>query len=79
MRGYLFRTARNIVIDNFRRQQRRPQQTQTEDLEQMAVAVEPVDGLLMKVLMEEALARLSAGHGEVITISGTKATRPGLA
>ncbi|MET3142929.1 UNVERIFIED_ORG: RNA polymerase sigma-70 factor (ECF subfamily) [Arthrobacter sp. UYEF2] len=75
MRGYLFRTARNIVIDNFRRQQRRPQQTQTEDLEQMAVTVEHVDGLLM----EEALARLSAGHGEVITISGTKATRPGLA
>ncbi len=79
MRGYLFRKARNIVIDNFGRQQRRPQQTQTEDLEQMAVAVEPVDGLLMKVLMEEALARLSAGHREVITISGTKATRPGLA
>ncbi|MET3348630.1 UNVERIFIED_ORG: RNA polymerase sigma-70 factor (ECF subfamily) [Arthrobacter sp. UYEF1] len=75
VRGYLFRTARNIVIDNFRRQQRRPQQTQTEDLEQMAVTVEHVDGLLM----EEALARLSAGHGEVITISGTKATRPGLA
>lgn len=66
MRGYLFRTARNIVIDNFRHQQRRPQQTQTEDLEQMAITVEHVDELLMKVLMEEALTRLSAVHREVI-------------
>ncbi|WP_427016307.1 sigma-70 family RNA polymerase sigma factor [Pseudarthrobacter sp. P1] len=65
-RSYLFRTARNIVIDNFRRQQRRPQQTQTEDLEQMAVTVEHVDGLLTKVLMEEALGRLSAEHRDVV-------------
>lgn len=66
MRSYLFRTARNITIDNFRRQKRRPQQTQTEDLDQMAVTVEHVDGLLMKVLMEEALTRLSAEHRDVI-------------
>ncbi len=66
MRSYLFRTARNVIIDNFRRQQRRPQQTQTGELEQMAVTVENVDGLLTKVLMEEALARLSAEHRDVI-------------
>ncbi|WP_026554558.1 sigma-70 family RNA polymerase sigma factor [Arthrobacter sp. 35W] len=66
MRSYLFRTARNIVIDNFRWQQRRPQQTQTEELEQMAVTVEHVDGLLTKILMEEALGRLSAEHRDVV-------------
>lgn len=66
MRSYLFRTARNIIIDNFRRQQCRPQQAHSGELEQMADTVGHVDGLLTKVLMEEALARLSADHRDVI-------------
>lgn len=66
MRSYLFRTARNIIIDNFRRQQRRPQQAQSGEPEQLAATVGHVDGLLTKVLMEEALARLSAEHRDVI-------------
>ncbi|GAA5229970.1 sigma-70 family RNA polymerase sigma factor [Arthrobacter cryoconiti] len=66
MRSYLFRTARNVIIDNFRRQQRRPHQVHSADVEQVSVAVENVDRLLTKVLMEEALARLSVDHRNVI-------------
>ncbi|MBQ1443937.1 MAG: sigma-70 family RNA polymerase sigma factor [Renibacterium sp.] len=66
IRSYLFRIARNIVIDNFRRQQRRPQQASAVDPEQLAVAVESTDSIVTKVLMEEALKRISPEHREVI-------------
>ncbi|QHK20731.1 sigma-70 family RNA polymerase sigma factor [Pseudarthrobacter psychrotolerans] len=66
LRSYLFRTARNIMIDNYRKAQRRPAEVMERELADPAVAVERVDELLNRVLMEEALLRLSTEHREVL-------------
>src|SRR6478752_10341935 len=66
LRSYLFRTARNIMIDNYRRAQRRPREAAERDMADPAGAVERVDELLNRVLMEEALLRLSAEHRDVL-------------
>lgn len=65
MRSYLFRTARNIIIDNYRKAQRRPAESGPEGAE-LAGSSERVDELLNRVLMEEALLRLSQEHREVL-------------
>jgi RNA polymerase sigma-70 factor (ECF subfamily) len=66
LRSYLFRTARNIMIDNYRKAQRRPAEAQEREFADPAGAVERVDELLNRVLMEEALLRLSAEHRDVL-------------
>ena len=66
LRSYLFRTARNIMIDNYRKAQRRPPEVAGRDGTDPADAADRVDELLNKVLMEEALLRLSAEHREVL-------------
>jgi RNA polymerase sigma-70 factor (ECF subfamily) len=66
LRSYLFRTARNIMIDNYRKAQRRPLEALAHELNDPAEAVERVDELLNRVLMEEALLRLSAEHRDVL-------------
>ena len=66
LRSYLFRTARNIMIDNYRKAQRRPAEAMERDVADPAEAVERVDELLNRVLMEEALIRLSTEHREVL-------------
>jgi RNA polymerase sigma-70 factor, ECF subfamily len=66
LRSYLFRTARNILIDNYRKAQRRPREAIERDVADPAGAAEPVDELLNRVLMEEALLRLSAEHRDVL-------------
>ena len=69
LRSYLFRTARNIMIDNYRKAQRRPQETgdrEVPDPTDGAGAAGRIDDLLNKVLMEEALLRLSAEHRDVL-------------
>lgn len=66
LRSYLFRTARNIMIDNYRKAQRRPREASERDLADQAGAAERVDELLNRVLMEEALLRLSAEHRDVL-------------
>jgi RNA polymerase sigma-70 factor (ECF subfamily) len=66
LRSYLFRTARNIIIDNYRRAQRRPVEAAEQDLGDSSSPVERVDELLNRVLMEEALIRLSMEHREVL-------------
>ena len=66
LRSYLFRTARNIMIDNYRKAQRRPQEAGERDVPDLAVGAGRIDDLLNKVLMEEALLRLSAEHREVL-------------
>ena len=66
LRSYLFRTARNIMIDNYRKAQRRPKEAMERELADPAEAVERVDELLNRVLMEEALLRLSAEHRDVL-------------
>ena len=66
LRSYLFRTARNIMIDNYRKAQRRPREATDRDLPDPADGEERVDELLNRVLMEEALLRLSAEHRDVL-------------
>jgi RNA polymerase sigma-70 factor (ECF subfamily) len=66
LRSYLFRTARNIMIDNYRKAQRRPAEALERELIDPAEAVERVDELLNRVLMEEALLRLSSDHRDVL-------------
>jgi RNA polymerase sigma-70 factor, ECF subfamily len=66
MRSYLFRTARNIMIDNYRKAQRRPLEAEDRDLADPEEATGRVDDLLNKVLMEEALLRLSPEHRDVL-------------
>ena len=66
MRSYLFRTARNIMIDNYRKAQRRPLEARDRELADPAGGAERVDQLLNRVLMEEALLRLSAEHRDVL-------------
>jgi RNA polymerase sigma-70 factor (ECF subfamily) len=66
LRSYLFRTARNIMIDNYRKAQRRPAEAMERDVADPAEAVERVDELLNRVLMEEALLRLSTEHRDVL-------------
>lgn len=63
LRSYLFRTARNVIIDNYRKARRRPAETEEHDLPE---ATERVDELLNRVLMEEALLRLTHEHREVL-------------
>lgn len=64
MRGYLYRTARHVIIDNYRRRSSRAQETSLPE-EELATA-DQVDRLLLKVIMEEALTRLSVDHRNVI-------------
>src|SRR6478752_4315523 len=62
LRSYLFRTARNIMIDNYRKAQRRPRETGERDVPATpggAGAAGPIDDLLNKILIEGALLRLS--------------------
>ncbi|MBT2532669.1 sigma-70 family RNA polymerase sigma factor [Arthrobacter sp. ISL-48] len=66
LRSYLFRTARNIMIDNYRKAQRRPVEALEYELHDPTEAVERVDELLNRVLMEEALLRLSTEHRDVL-------------
>jgi RNA polymerase sigma-70 factor, ECF subfamily len=54
LRSYLFRTARNVMIDNYRKAQRRPQEAGERDVPDPADAAGRIDDLLNKVLMEEA-------------------------
>ncbi|WP_258803753.1 sigma-70 family RNA polymerase sigma factor [Pseudarthrobacter sp. NS4] len=65
LRSYLYRTARNIMIDNYRRAQRRPESLEGS-LTESAGAMEKVDELLNRVLIEEALLRLSKEHRDVL-------------
>ena len=64
LRSYLYRTARNIMIDNYRRAQRRPEFLESSP--DPAEVMERVDDLLNRVLVEEALLRLSKEHRDVL-------------
>lgn len=66
LRSYLYRTARNIIIDNYRRAQRRPAEMLEGDVTEPTVVMERVDELLNRVLVEEALVRLSKEHRDVL-------------
>jgi RNA polymerase sigma-70 factor (ECF subfamily) len=59
MRGYLYQTARHVIIDGYRRRSRRPEEAELDD-------EDPFDRLLLRVVMEEALARISTDHRNII-------------
>lgn len=54
------------MIDNYRRSQRRPAETLEGEPARQAGVMERVDGLLNRVLIEEALLRLSKEHRDVL-------------
>ena len=54
------------MIDNYRKAQRRPREAAEREVADPAGAAERVDELLNRVLMEEALLRLSAEHRDVL-------------
>jgi len=70
LRAYLTQSARNLVIDDYRAAQRRPQQTGgTPDervAQHVARAPEDIDRALDQLLMHEALSHLSSQHRDVV-------------
>lgn len=67
LRSYLFKTARNVLIDNHRRASSRPHMAEWDtDLETVADASGRINDLLQRILMEEALTRLSSEHRAVV-------------
>ena len=69
LRAYLTQSARNLVIDDYRAAQRRPQQaggTSEHAVDQVARAPEDIDRALDQLLMHEALSHLSNEHRDVV-------------
>jgi RNA polymerase sigma-70 factor, ECF subfamily len=66
MRAYLFRTARNLVIDGYRRAERRPKEVDAEVALATTPDVERIDSLLDRLLVEDALDRLQPDHRAIV-------------
>lgn len=70
LRPYLYRTVRNLIVDQHRLASRRPRTVASveEAGDRFAVAVdaERIDELLDRVVMEEALARLTPEHRQAL-------------
>ncbi|WP_427130422.1 sigma-70 family RNA polymerase sigma factor [Pseudarthrobacter sp. S9] len=66
MRSYLFRTARNIMIDNYRKSQRWPPEAEERGVAHPVSVSGRIDELLNRVLVEEAPLRLSTEHRDVL-------------
>ena len=68
LRAYLYRTVRNLIVDQHRRAARRPHAVAQlgEDGLDAAVDGEPVEELVDRVVMEEALARLTPEHRQAL-------------
>jgi RNA polymerase sigma-70 factor (ECF subfamily) len=68
LRAYLTQSARNLVIDEHRAAQRRPQEHgELQETEQHAPrAAEDIDRALDQLLMIEALSHLSSQHRDVV-------------
>ncbi|GAB3277776.1 sigma-70 family RNA polymerase sigma factor [Sinomonas notoginsengisoli] len=70
LRAYLYRTVRNLIVDQHRVAARRPRTVASvdESPDGFAVAVdaERIDELLDRVVMEEALMRLTPEHREAL-------------
>lgn len=64
VRGWLFTVARNLVIDQARSASRRHELTTADDVDR--VEDDRADRVLDAMVLEDALASLSASHREVI-------------
>lgn len=70
LRAYLYRTVRNLIVDQHRLAGRRPRAVASLDDHPdrfvVAVDAERIDELLDRVVMEEALTRLTPEHREAL-------------
>jgi RNA polymerase sigma-70 factor, ECF subfamily len=67
LRPWLFRVARNLVIDTARRQRARPREVDgTGWLDKTPATEDSIDQLLASVMMDGALEELSPAHREVL-------------
>ncbi|WP_138444409.1 sigma-70 family RNA polymerase sigma factor [Sinomonas susongensis] len=64
LRPYLYRTVRNLIVDQHRERSRRPKTVPSQGADgfDTAVDAERIDELLDRVVMEEALMRLTREH-----------------
>lgn len=68
LRAYLYRTVRNLIVDQHRQRARRPRTVAVVGTDGFDVAVdaERIDELLDRVVMEEALMRLTLEHRQAL-------------
>nr|WP_262700610.1 sigma-70 family RNA polymerase sigma factor [Streptomyces sp. NEAU-383] len=67
LRPWLFRVARNLVIDDYRSRMARPQEVRAGTwLDDALMGPDDVDRLLSSLLLKEAFQQLSAKHREVL-------------
>jgi RNA polymerase sigma-70 factor, ECF subfamily len=67
LRPWLFRVARNLVIDEYRTRKTRPQEVNGNTwLEDLLTRPDDVDWLLSSILLKEAFKELSAPHREAL-------------
>ncbi|MFF7987735.1 sigma-70 family RNA polymerase sigma factor [Streptomyces sp. NPDC007901] len=67
LRPWLFRVARNLVIDDYRLRMARPQEVDgTIWLAELLTTTDDVDDLLSSVIFQEAFKSLSVKHREVL-------------
>jgi RNA polymerase sigma-70 factor, ECF subfamily len=65
-RPWLFRVARNLVLDDHRASRRRPREVPTETLESSGQDVDELDRALVAWQVADALRALSPAHREVL-------------
>ncbi|WP_210594200.1 sigma-70 family RNA polymerase sigma factor [Streptomyces sp. GESEQ-35] len=67
LRPWLFRVARNLVVDEYRLRMARPQEVNGNDwLDDLITRPDDVDRLLSSLLLREAFQHLSPKHREVL-------------
>ncbi|WP_415855386.1 sigma-70 family RNA polymerase sigma factor [Sinomonas sp. G460-2] len=68
LRAYLYRTVRNLIVDQHRQRARRPHTVTLTGMDgfDAALDAERIDELLDRVVMEEALMRLTHEHREAL-------------
>ncbi|TXL83897.1 sigma-70 family RNA polymerase sigma factor [Streptomyces sp. IB2014 016-6] len=67
LRPWLFRVARNLVVDDFRMRKTRPQEVNGNTwLDDLLTSSDDVDWLLSSLLLKEAFKKLSPNHREAL-------------
>jgi RNA polymerase sigma-70 factor (ECF subfamily) len=67
LRAWLFRVARNLVVDEYRLRMTRPQEVNANTwLDDLLTRADDVDSLLSAMILKEAFQQLSPKHREVL-------------
>jgi RNA polymerase sigma-70 factor, ECF subfamily len=66
LRRWLFTVARNVTIDAVRASRVRPVEVSDDDLGRLPAGRDPIDGVLDRRLLDDALDRLSSEHRAVL-------------